>query len=45
MIPYNISGVGFAVGGYTGINYIVMQVHYARALKGKYNLIDSLFNS
>jgi len=26
-------GVGFAVGKNTGINYIVMQVHYARALK------------
>eukprot|EP00795_Rhopilema_esculentum_P006077 gene6077-11458_t len=27
-------GVGFAVGRSTGINYIAMQVHYARALKG-----------
>eukprot|EP00794_Sanderia_malayensis_P009678 gene9678-10665_t len=26
-------GVGFAIGGHTGIDYIVMQVHYARALK------------
>ena len=30
MISHDISfvGVGFAVGGNTGINYLVLQIHY-----------------
>ena len=38
----DFSGVGFAVGGYTGINYIVMQIHYARGLKGKLSAAQML---
>ncbi len=30
------SGVGFAIGGFSGIDYIVMQIHYAKAMKRRY---------
>ena len=36
MLYIIFSGVGFAIGGFSGIDYIVMQIHYAKAMKRRY---------
>jgi len=42
LIYYSMSDVGFAVGGNSGINYLVLQVHYASvdSFRGKMTNIN-----
>jgi len=35
ILVFVFADVGFHIGGDSGVNYLVMQVHYARVLSGK----------